>query len=283
MQYDVVFMNPPYQAQVKRDSADGGSGTGSTLYDKFICKAFQLLVKSGFLCAVHPSKWRKPEDKLFREFQQRCLFYLSIANKQTGKKVFSTTTRFDWYVLQNLDKRHKTLILDENGNDGEYDLKDWPFIPNFSFDILEKILAKPGEKTCPVLYLGGAYDKRRPHMSDNQTDTHIYPCVNSTCKSGVRCYYSNTQSKGLFGIPKIIFGEADTIQNSIVDFDGEYAMTPCAIAVQIDSKHEGEQIKMALESQRFNDFLKACRWSNFRIEWRMFKYFRHDFWKEFIN
>ena len=52
--------------------------------------------------------------------------------------------------------------------------------------------------------------------------------------------------------------------------------------IQIDSKTEGEEMKKALESEKFNNFLKACRWSNFRIEWQMFKYFRKDFWKEFI-
>lgn len=51
----------------------------------------------------------------------------------------------------------------------------------------------------------------------------------------------------------------------------------------ITSESEGIKIKSALESDKFNEFLKACRWSNFQIDYKMFKYFRKDFWKEFIK
>ena len=282
MKFDFVVMNPPYQPPTKK--SEGGSGSRNTIWDKFVSKAFTLVKQDGFLCAIHPSKWRKPEDELFVEFQKRSLLHLDIHNKQEGDKVFGATTRFDWYVLQNLlDKNIKTTIRDELGNHVECNLNDWPFIPNFDFETVSSLLAKDGEPTSPILYSRGAYDGNRAvHMSETKHDDFIYPCVASTCKGGVRFCYSNTKDKGLFGIPKVIFGDADTIQNIIVDFKGEYAMAPHALAIQIDSEEEGYKIKGALESDKFNSFLLACRWSNFMIEWRMFKYFRKDFWKEFV-
>jgi hypothetical protein len=283
MKFDVVIMNPPYQPMVKESL--GGSGSRNTLWDKFVLKALELVVKDGFVCAVHPAKWRKPEDYLYEEFRKLSLKYLSIHNKQEGDKVFGATTRFDWYILQNKNSKNiinKTIIHDETGKTSSFILNNWPFIPNYKFDVLVSILAKDGEKTCPILYSGGAYDSRRPHMSLTKHDNFIYPCVTSTCKKGVRFCYSDTKSKGLFQISKLIFCDADTIQNAIVDVKGEYAMTPNSMAIEIESEEEGLQIKKAIESKKFNEFLKACRWSNFRIEWRLFKHFRKDFWKEFI-
>lgn len=50
----------------------------------------------------------------------------------------------------------------------------------------------------------------------------------------------------------------------------------------INDKYEGEKIKNALMSDKFNSLLKSCMWGNFRIDWKLFTYFKKDFWKEFI-
>jgi len=59
-------------------------------------------------------------------------------------------------------------------------------------------------------------------------------------------------------------------------------MTQGAIGIIIINKDEGENIKKALLSDKFKSVLKACRWGNFRIDWKLFTYFKKDFWKEFI-
>jgi len=117
--------------------------------------------------------------------------------------------------------------------------------------------------------------------SEHQGD-FIYPCINSTGKTGVRYYWSSTRDNGLFGISKVVFGSAGTIGNAVLDMKDDYATTEQSMAIRINSQREGEQIIVALESEKFNRFLKACRWSNFRIDYKMFKYFKKDFWKEFV-
>ena len=41
--------------------------------------------------------------------------------------------------------------------------------------------------------------------------------------------------------------------------------------------------KRALESSEFKDILNAMSFSNFQIDWRMFTYFRPDFYKQFLS
>ena len=36
------------------------------------------------------------------------------------------------------------------------------------------------------------------------------------------------------------------------------------------------------QSIEFKNIIKSCLWGNFRIDWRLFTYFRKDFYKEFI-
>ena len=59
-------------------------------------------------------------------------------------------------------------------------------------------------------------------------------------------------------------------------------MTQGAIAIVINDNIEGENIKNALLTDRFNEILKSCMWGNFRIDWKLFTNFKKDFWKEFI-
>jgi hypothetical protein len=82
----------------------------------------------------------------------------------------------------------------------------------------------------------------------------------------------------MFGVPKLIFGESG-INTVIIDDEGNYGMTQGAMAIKIPSRAEGEIIKTVLESAEFHQILEAMSFSNFRIDWRMFLYFRPDFYK----
>ena len=62
---------------------------------------------------------------------------------------------------------------------------------------------------------------------------------------------------------------------------GKYGMTQQTMAISISNKYEGKEIQKALESTKFQTLLNACSWSNYRIDWRMFKYFKKDWYKQF--
>lgn len=65
--------------------------------------------------------------------------------------------------------------------------------------------------------------------------------------------------------------------------NGELGMTQHAMAIEVESIEEANNIKNALLSKDFSDFLKTVMWSNFQIDWRLFSFLKKDFWKEFIQ
>jgi len=130
---------------------------------------------------------------------------------------------------------------------------------------------------CDVLYDRINYETRKKHVRKTKSDEYKYPLIHSTPKKGIRYMYSSINTKGLFGIPKVIFGDTG-IYNSIIDMDGKYGMTHHSMAIKIDNEEEGKDIKNAIESEKFKDVLKACSWSTYRIDWRLFTYFKKDFY-----
>ena len=279
MKFSVIIGNPPYQPPVE-DKGGGGSGSRNTLWDKFVELSLELVEKDGYLCLVHPAKWRKPLDELGKRMKAKQFHYLEIHNANDGIKTFGAGTRYDWYILQNTLATNSSIVKDELGEEHKIDLSKMDLIPNFDFELLEKVLAKPGCPKCEILFSYKNYETRQEWMNEKQDNTFKYPCVTATADKGVRLWYSSKKGE-FFGIPKIIFSDAYQVSNAVVDMGGKYAMTQHAMAIPISSQQEGEQMKQALESEKFNTFLKACRWSNFQIDWRMFQFFRKDFWKEF--
>ncbi len=93
--------------------------------------------------------------------------------------------------------------------------------------------------------------------------------------------YSSKNNLGHFGVSKVIFGESG-IYDVIIDIEGVYGMTQHAMAIEVLNLAEAENIKKALLSIKFKEILGACSWSNFQIDWRLFKYFRPDFYLDFI-
>lgn len=160
-------------------------------------------------------------------------------------------------------------------------MKKFNWLPNSNISIIEKILAKNGEETCPIVYDRTTYgaDKKN-RVSKVKNDEFKYTLIHSTPKKGVRYMYSNNIKKH-FNIKKIIFGESG-IYNPIIDIEGKYAMTHGAMYIKIQDKGEGDNISKALQSEKFQKIIKSCNYSSFRLDWNIFKDFKKDFWKEFL-
>lgn len=107
--------------------------------------------------------------------------------------------------------------------------------------------------------------------------------VHSTPQSGVRYMWTDDKTKDrfynvpMFGIPKVIFGETG-INEPVADLHGEFSMTECAMAIPCKKDDIKKAIKY-LKSDSFSDIINACMWSTYRIDWRMFKYFKDKFWE----
>ncbi len=283
--FDVVVGNPPYNNDQK---AEGKRGGGSTLWDKFVIKVLNYFLKeNGYLVFVHPTLWRKPQSDrstskdVSELMMKKQIHYLECHDSNDGLKVFNAGTRYDFYVLENCPIYKETLINGEDRKNVLVNLKNYDFIPNYNLELFDKIIAKEGDDKCPILFNVSNYETRKSWVSDDKNDEYKYTLIHSTPKGGTRYKYSSRNDNGHFGISKIIFGDGG-IGDVIIDMNGEYGMTQHSMGILVSSLDEANNIKKALLSNNFNEFLKTVMWSNFQIDWKLFSYLKKDFWKEFI-
>ena len=143
--FDIIVGNPPFQT--KKSKTYEGSVGNRTLWTKFLDFIFneQLLTSNGYLGFITPSNWRRPKHPLYDLLtRQNHLSYLHIYGKKEGLKKFSAQTRFDVYIVQEGTKNtsKNTKIIDEKGEKRVLDLTSWPFLPNFSYEKIEKIMVQ---------------------------------------------------------------------------------------------------------------------------------------------
>jgi len=306
-QFDIIVGNPPFNAEQTHEGKKGG---GSNLWPKFVDKSLDnndstILKPNGYLLFIHPALWRKPSNRsevgtLFHTMtRENHMLYLEIHNKIDGKRDFGVQTRYDYYIIQkrrpSRDRGYLTRIKDQTGRVHEsVDLSAWHFfLPNHSFEIIKPLILSVSHHVCNintnntmVLFSRCQYGSDQPWVSATPDEEHIYPVVHSTPKTGPRMMWSSKRNT-MFGVPKVIFGESG-IHDVIIDIEGKYGMTQGAIGLQIprDSRtgvveeEEARQMKRVLESPEFHTILDAMSFSNFRIDWRMFLYFRPDFYKK---
>jgi len=283
--FDIIVGNPPYN---DNQNAKGKRGGGSTLWDKFVIKSLNYTLKeNGLLTYVHPTLWRKPQSERSssREvsslMMNKQIHYLEMHNSKDGMKIFNAGTRYDFYILENTLIYKRTIINGEDRKDISIDLSGYNFIPNSGLLLFNKLLQFNNIEKCYIVYNVSNYETRKCWVSDKEDDIFRYKLVHSTPKSSTRYKYSSRNDKGHFGISKVIFGEGG-INDVIIDMKGEYGMTQGAMALKVESFEEAVNIRKALLSHKFSEFLKTVMWSNFQIDWRLFLYLKKDFWKEFI-
>jgi hypothetical protein len=275
--FDIIVGNPPY-------NDTGGTGTGNTIWQHFVKK---YIGKTIYLCFVHPPGWRKPntqKGKFYKMFDLMALdnqmLYLSIHGIEDGKKTFNAGTRYDWYVIKCVERYSTTIVNDEVCLTTIINMNEFNWLPNSNITDIRKILTRTGER-CPIIQSMSAYEPRKKWMSAVKTDEYKYPCVHSTPKSGVRYMYSNRNDKGHFGVSKVIFGESG-IYDPVIDMVGTYGMTHGAMAIQVSSVKEANEIKKILVCVGFQRVIKSCMWSSFRVDWNIFTDMKKNFWREFI-
>jgi hypothetical protein len=274
--FDAVIGNPPYNKS-KDDSKKGGYG-GRSLWDKFVVKSLNEWVNDKrYLMFVHPPSWRKPEHYLWNILGKKQIIYLKTYTEETSKKIVGCSTIVDYYLLENTSIYKKTIIDAQDNKNYSIDLNNWNFLPGGVIDTIALLFG-----TNDVIYSSSIYDTRRPYITTKRTEKNNLPVVHSmTQKDGLGFVYSS-EDKGQFKISKVIlsFGRHQYPYN---DWEGKYGMSQICYGLEINSKEEGDNIVNAINSIKFKEILKYTKWSTFQTDWRMFKYFKPDFWKEFVN
>jgi len=294
--FDVILGNPPFNAgQNVEDTAKRGSG--NPIWIDFVEKSLKLLCEKGYLLFVHPPGWRKPTTEssktegMFKKMaHDRQLEYLEIHDKVDGLNTFGVQTRYDWYLLENHPCNKPTIVKDESGKTQSINLRHWSFLPNSDYSLIKRILAGPKDKHIDILYSRSQYATDASWTSETESKQYKYPLIHSTPKGDEpRYYWSNTvtppikdEIKQMFGKKKVIFGESGFHNNTVLDSQGKYGMTQGAMAIPFLNKKEGLKIKSTIESPNFERILKAMSFGNFRIDWRIFLFMKHDFYK-YIN
>ena len=181
--------------------------------------------------------------------------------------------------------KHITEIFDEHKNDIRICIKDWDFLPNSNFEMIESLISNDPENRA-VIHGDSTFhtqSKLESLLCEEKKGKFVHPCVYSIPKNGpVRFFYANKriETKGHFGTPKVIFG-SDGVGDIICDHDGEYGLTQFAIGV-IDAPENLDQIRIALKSERFRNLMKSVCVGKAQYNRRVMKLFRKDFWKDFV-
>lgn len=273
--FDIILGNPPFNS-----SAVGGNGARD-LWDKFVIDSMNILSIGGFMCYVHPPKWRSPGHKILGLFKKYNLRYLEIHSKHDGNRLFGAVTRYDFYLLEKSSYGGNTIVLDEKGISHNINIMDWEWIPNYNFDLISSIIADDNEEKLDVVYSRSLYGNDKEWMSKDETDLNNLPCVYGMYRDGSCSYRYSNVSNGHFGVPKVILGLGEKLYPKI-DFDGKYGVMNNAFYLPVDTIGDAENIKIAIESEGFKEIIKATKWSNFQVNHKMFNSFKRNFWVEFI-
>ena len=283
IQFNLVVGNPPY-------NISGKKGVGSTLYQHFIRIALtNWLLPKGYLLYVTPPSWRKPNppnsinsglwELMTRDNQ---MVFLEIHDMKDGIKYFNAHTRYDFYLIKRTPTTktsRPTKIIDQLGKKATIDLTGYPWLPNFDFKFVKSLLANSPKTPKLDIIFDLRYLSKRANMSAKKSAKYRYLCVHTTPQKGTRYFYSAKKNRGHFDIPKVIFGNSGP-HSAVLNKKGEYCMTEHAMAI-VDKKHNLVKILRALQSEKMKRLFAATLWSSFQIEWRMFSYFRKDFYKFF--
>ena len=283
--FDIIMGNPPFQTP-KKEEVGTTSGKGQ-LWPIFTKESLKILKnENSFLCFIHPPLWRKPEHELWGIIKSIQLKYLHIFGENDGKKYFNAGTRFDLYILKNKDNQEKTTIIDELSKKYLINIKNLPFLPNYEYKNIQKILTTK-EYGIDIIYNTFYHSSKKMNKTKKvKGGTYIHPVVHSINKDGITpLIWTNNDKNGHFKIPKVLLNSnrhqySHSIQN---DFEGNYGMSELTFGIPISSKKEGDLILKAINTPAFKEIIKATKWGAFQTDYKMFYYFKKDFWKEFVN
>jgi len=222
--------------------------------------------------------------ELWPVLTSKIMIVLSIHDEKDGKATFQCSTRYDWYMLENTDRENAdttdepTTVRDETGEVHLVHLSSFPFLPNAHFDMFVELFDFEQKHTfTDVLFSRSAYGTDKKHVSKTKRDDFQFPCIHSMNRKGITLVYSNTDTNGHFGVPKVVlsFGRYQYPYN---DAKGDYGMTQIAFGLPIESELEGEMIIAGIQHPKFVAFLNASKWCTFYTDWRIFLWLKRDFY-----
>mgnify|MGYP006422548311 FL=1 len=209
--------------------------------------------------------------------------YLNINNYRKGFETFGAYTDYDWYCLRKTkNDNFLTQIVDIDEAIVNIDISEMSFIPKCNIEEVLSLVANDGEERVNILYDCSYHTQNENLMLNKPTADFKYPCImNVNTSDEIGCtWYSNTNKKGHFGIPKVIFGRKNC--GVFIDNVGELGMTQDCTGI-LDDTDKLPHIYKALKDERFIKNIMGFRESfGDKYNRKVIALFRKDFWKEFI-
>jgi len=278
--FDLIIQNPPYQEQKP------GFKKSQPLWHLFVQKSFTLLKNDKYMIMVHPSGWRNV-DGVFKNTQtllkSKQILELKMHGFKDGIETFGAQITYDYYCVRNSDNSNdlKTNIICLDGEKCSFNLSKLDFIPSENIIEIQSLIAKEGEERVKIIHSYSAYETRKNYMSREQSEEFKYPCIYTIVKGGrVNLFWSNTNNKGHFNQPKVIWSNGSAT-SPIIDENGDYGITQFSYAI-IDDRENLNNIKTALSNDYFKSKIMLFKGLGDIYNYKIISTFRKDFWKEFI-
>lgn len=262
--FDSVIGNPPYQPPSNNKKG------GKSIWDEFVKYSLKNLKLTGLLLYVHPALWRKPENKMRDIMFNKQIHYLSIHNKVEGAKIFGATTRYDYYLMENITPYKKSLVYFEDKKTYEIDINnDLPFIPNFGWNIFLKIISKLNDNGIYVIRDSDCHTSR-PYVSKTKKEGYDYDLLNSISRTKGKTYCYSSRPHKCQTNKKVIFSNGETI----VPFydNGQLGVTEGGLYILVDNGELGEKMVKYLNTNIIKLVIKSTKWSNFETNKQIFNY-----------
>jgi hypothetical protein len=136
--------------------------------------------------------------------------------------------------------------------------------------------------TISLFYDSSTYHNQDKNVSTKKTSLYKYPVAHSITLQGVGFLYSSIKSDKHFGIPKVILSSNEN-QYPVNDYDGKYGTSNNTFSIPTTSKKHGDCLVEAINTDDFKEIIRATKWGTFQTDYKMFKYFRPDFYKDFLG
>jgi len=282
--FDVIMGNPPFNKE-KEEKRKGGYGGNEPLWELFVTHSVDLLNTGGILGFIHPCNWRGPEHELGKLMFNKQIKYLHIYSEKEGEKHFNgIKMKFDLYVLINSETTEKTKIIDELGVENNINLNNISFLPNYAYKEINNIRTtkdKGIEIIYSTIYHTQPPKKGPPKVIKNKKKPYIHPVIHEINNKGIGCWYTDDTTKGHFRVQKFILnkGRYQYSYEEQNDYNGNYGMSQTSFGIPIKSKKEGAEILKVVQSDAFKKIIAATKWGVFNTDYKMFKYFKKDFYK----
>jgi len=289
MKFDYIVGNPPYQQPV-------GLNKTKNIWSEIVLKSFDLLKPSGNMSMIHPGAWKfsliKGVNNNYHKIREMYNKYNVISaefnDKQRGFEIFGANTDYDIIKVKKELRTVLTRVYTKSDGIIDIDFREYDVLPVDKFSLYNKYRAKNNEDRVELI-LDSSYHTKSGIVSDIKSKVFKYPIVYTIREGdGIIFYYSSTNTKGHFGIPKLILKKG--AGTTLLDLEGNFGMSEYAAAI-VDTPENLIKIQKVIESRKFKDlkkhFVGTGRDAYNSITdglgtmFKFLKTFKKDFWKGF--